>query len=248
MTTPPDQTVAAAADAIPYKDLPDGHLFRLLEKASEDDYFDDSPPVDWHAVLQRLETNQEEVRQWVQLRGGQRRLFLHQILDCDYGQHVESRGEAGGSNEELGGEQRETAAESNFVEDLKQKPIELQVMFITIGLYREALSIPDSRGYYPVHLVCRCGHSMDIMSPLIPFGWRRISYAVLEMVAGLYPRAAAIQADEEGKTALNHLCSVSYRDEEPVDAFRFLLSLCPDAISIPDKYGSYPPFFKVECN
>ena len=40
------------------------------------------------AVLPRLQTNPEEVRQWVQFHDRQRKLFLHYVLDFDFGESV----------------------------------------------------------------------------------------------------------------------------------------------------------------
>lgn len=43
--------------------------------------------VNWTAVLPRLQTNPEEVRQWVQFHDRQRKLF-HYVLDFDFGESV----------------------------------------------------------------------------------------------------------------------------------------------------------------
>lgn len=53
-------------DAIAFDDLPEGHLFRILDPVGKlDQIF--TPPVLWDAILARLESveGRNEVRQWV---------------------------------------------------------------------------------------------------------------------------------------------------------------------------------------
>ena len=270
MMTTFEHAGADIANAMPYNDLPDGHLFRLVRLGydSVNNFYDDEgnermpAGVNWAAVLERLQTDPEEVRQWVQTRGTKCFLFLHYLLDFDYGEKVADQGDESGDasiseEPDANGEQQGGAADAEGTDGeteerssdetqtqrvLESVPVELQVILLAIDMYREAVKIPDSRGYYPLHLVCRCGQDFypDFQdSSAGPFSWRRISNKVFEEIFHLYPDAASVRLSD-GRTALHCLCGAAYHNEEPVDAMLSLLNVYPEAASIPDGQGLYP--------
>jgi hypothetical protein len=71
----------------------------------------------------------------------------------------------------------------------------------------------------------------------LPFSWRQISSEVFEKAFRLYPEAASIRLDDSW-TALSCLCGASY-NEEHIEAVTSPLTVYPEAVGIPDKYGSY---------
>jgi ankyrin repeat protein len=194
-------------------DLQEGHLFRLIYSI-----FHIFTPVDWQAVLGRLHSplGRVEARQWIETDYSERRLFLHELCDYNFGK-----------------EEGEHHPQSTLTE--------LTVLKQAIEVYPEAVRVPDAGGYYPLHIVCRRErHLMD--GHISTLSWRRATPDAFKVVLYAYPEAASLVVSSDGRTALNCLAGVqAWRNQESKErAVQTLLEIYPQALQIPDIYGRYP--------
>lgn len=194
-------------------ELPEGHLFRLIYNI-----FHIFTPVDWQAVLRRLHSplGRIEARQWIETDYSERRLFLHELCDYNFGK-----------------EEGESHPQSALTE--------LTVLKQAIMVYPEAVRLPDAGGYYPLHIVCRRERLLGD-GHISTLSWSRATADAFKVVLYAYPEAASLVVSSDGRTALNCLVGVpAWRNKESkVRAVQTLLEIYPQALQLPDIYGRYP--------
>ena len=197
------------------QDLPEDHIFRQIYRGHIPN--DDAIDIDY--VIARLQTPEgmAETRQWVQTASHSGRLFLHQLLDCNFTEYGirDDRATFFDVNAEAG----------------------LLAVRLALDAYPDSIQLVDSTGYLPLHITCaKSMWKEEISKQLFDF--------LLDKHPG---GACALTASSESvlscvlKNPSNSLQTESPAADRDRDAVLMtLLDLFPSAVEIPDSDGGYP--------